>query len=131
MNPPQQGIKGVEELARAVAEEFYNPHHAPYESRESAKISLTNFIAAAVKNNFASIEQENQRLREALLPFKQMADKFDDPRYKDQWPDETRLSGDGIGVLKNNTIQLHNFLTLGDCRKAKQALATDKTKETK
>lgn len=77
----------------------------------------------ALKTSRDTYREIAGELGKASEPFKQMADKFDDPRYRDQWPDETRLSGDGIGVLRNNTIQLHNFLTLGDCRKLKAVLA--------
>lgn len=58
-------------------------------------------------------------MAEAGLPFKRLADVFDDVRYREQWPDHTRLNGSTPAALTNNTIALHNFLTLGDCRKLK------------
>lgn len=53
-----------------------------------------------------------QKAIEALEPFRQLADKFDVEPYRTNYPDDLQLRDDGI-------IRFHNFLTLGDCRKAK------------
>lgn len=57
-----------------------------------------------------------EKLREALRPFKDLADKFDVEPYNKDWPDEMKLRDSA-------TIAHHNFLTLGDCRRAKAALS--------
>lgn len=57
-----------------------------------------------------------EKLRKALRPFRDLADKFDVEPYNKDWPDEMRLRDSA-------TIAYYNFLTLGDCRKAKAALS--------
>lgn len=71
---------------------------------------------ASLRTELASALEVIEKKDKALEPFKELADRFDVEPYNGGYPDGIRLHG-------NSVVQYHNFLTLGDCRKAKAAIA--------
>lgn len=79
---------------------------------QSAQTKLRQEIESELTSHRLLLDE----LAEAGQPFKRLADCFDVEPYNLNWPDQSRLNDEG-------TLRMHNFLTLGDCRKIKATLA--------
>lgn len=106
-----------------------------FERREGDETTMTKDEAAVenISSCLKKMEQQEQTiaaLREALLPFARLADKFKDDVFYGgdirlaQSPNETGKAGD-----PGEVVAYHNFLTLGDCRKASLALSETKNRK--
>lgn len=93
----------------------YDGGGAAEAAAEYAKLSaLCGEAKRKITTHIDALEASCADYREALGPFSRMADKFVAPYDKD-YPDSLRLRD-------NEVLCFHNFITIGDCRKAQAAL---------